>query len=171
MYLVFEIMVPAVLSPTVRLDQVQVDGFAWLSQRDHPSNTGLTVWKETANRRALQLRFRDQQRSGTKSWRVTGKQEKSILRDKKAMVSSCGCIPDWIPIWGLSFLTESWCPCVETRSRRKILVSESISMSNAWPFQLSTGFQTLTTSLQFFNRTKGKQQNIIHTKNVFRLSL
>lgn len=65
MYLVFEISGLAVLSPAVGLYQLQVDGFAWLSQCDRPCNTGPTVRKGTANRHTSQPSFRDQQQSGT----------------------------------------------------------------------------------------------------------
>lgn len=65
MYLVFEISGLAVLSPAVGLYQVQVDGFAWLSQRVHPCNTVLTPEEETANWHTTQLSFHDQQESGT----------------------------------------------------------------------------------------------------------
>lgn len=42
MHLLFEISALAELTATVRLYQVKVDGFAWLSQCNCPYTTGLT---------------------------------------------------------------------------------------------------------------------------------
>jgi len=60
---------------------------------------------------------------------VEGKwKKKSEFRDKKAMVSSGGSVVSLIPVWGLSFITESKFLWVEIQSRRKILVVKHISM-------------------------------------------
>ena len=105
------------------------DGFAWLSQRDRPCNTGLTARKETAtgahHSRASVTSSKVSLRA--EGWKGNGK-KKSEFRDKKAMVSSGGSVVSLIPVWGLSFITESKFLWVEIQSRRKILVVKHISM-------------------------------------------
>lgn len=65
----FEMPGLTVLSLTVGLYQVQVDGFAWLNQCDHPCNTALTLQKlQTGTHH--QLGFYEQQQVALKAERT-----------------------------------------------------------------------------------------------------